>query len=348
MIAFFRKHTIGGACIVVSFLLAPAFAQSGGTFEIRRSQFTGGGGTSTGGTLAMFGTAGQHDAGDLTGGTFLLRGGFIQPSAAACVDNIDCDDSSVCTFDECSGGACANLPNTYGDVDFNQTVNLFDLFCVLDGFGGVFGGDANGNCTFDRLDIEPCGGNNSLNLFDLFAILDSFSGIDPCCSPSPSQPLSDRPGLAVDRLLDIPEVTIKLVASQRSVRAGDTVTVDVFASAVTELRGYQIALEAVGGSRGSLESETLAIDDSRGDYVFAQMESVQASDPAGVRIVGALMADSATTRGDTYLGSFTYRIPSGAHGTFAVDIRPEETMLVDTAGRQLGIRPVRGAKITVR
>jgi len=346
----FAMPSLAMAPLMMVVFAAPAFAQSGGTFEIRRSQFTGGGGTSTGGTFAMFGTAGQHDAGDLTGGTFLLRGGFIQPASGAmsCVDNIDCDDSSVCTFDQCSGGACANLPNTYGDVDFNNTVNLFDLFCVLDGFGGVFGGDTNGNCTFERMDIEPCGGNGSLNLFDLFAILDSFSGIDPCCSPSPTQPLSDRPGLAVDRLVDTPVATIKLVVSQRSVRAGDTVTVDVFASAVTELRGYQIALEAAGGSRGSLESETLAIDDSRDDYVFAQMESVQASDPDGVRIVGALMADSATTRGDTYLGSFTYRIPSGAHGTFSVDIRPEETMLVDTAGRQFAIGKVRAAKITVR
>jgi len=156
----------------------PAFAQSGGTFEIRRSQFTGGGRTSSSGTFSMFGTAGQHDAGDLIGGTFTLRGGFIQPSAGSCVDNIDCDDSSICTFDECAGGACSNLPNSYGDVDFNSTLNIFDLFCVLDGFGGTFAG----NCTFERMDLEPCAGNGTINIFDLFAVLDAFGGTNACCS----------------------------------------------------------------------------------------------------------------------------------------------------------------------
>jgi len=327
---------------------ASALAQSGGTFEVRRSQFTGGGGTSGGGTFSLFGTAGQHDAGDLTGGTLLLRGGFIQPMAGAmsCVGNIDCDDSSVCTFDECSGGVCSNLPNTYGDVDFNSTLNIFDLFCVLNGFSGTFAG----NCTFERMDIEPCAGNQTLNIFDLFAVLDAFNGVDPCCSPpSPPDPiLPHRTGLAVDRVLELPEATIKLVASQRSARAGDIVTVDVFASAVTDLRGYQIALDAVGGSRGALDVDEPTIDDTRSDYVFAEMDSVHAGDVHGVRMVGALMAGSATTRRDTYLGSFVYRIPGGAHGSFAINIRPDETVLVDTAGRPFALQPVHGVKISVR
>ncbi len=103
----------------------------------------------------------------------------INDLCADCVVDADCNDLDICTADVCNSPTCGSVPNIYGDVDFNNTVNLFDLFCVLDGFSGAF----TGNCTFERLDIEPCTGNGSLNLFDLFAILDSFSGIDPCCSP---------------------------------------------------------------------------------------------------------------------------------------------------------------------
>jgi len=117
-------------------------------------------------------------------GATINRSGSGDLVDTTCVDNVDCDDGDVCTFDQCMGGSCLSFSNNYGDVDFNTTVNLFDLFCMLDGFGGKFG-VRDPDCTFDRLDIEPCGGNSSLNLFDLFAILDSFSGIDPCCAPQP-------------------------------------------------------------------------------------------------------------------------------------------------------------------
>ncbi len=107
------------------------------------------------------------------------RGAWTARGVVSCPPVSNCDDSDICTFDQCVGSTCAHQVNIYGDVDFNNAVNLFDLFCVLDGFNGVFAG----NCTFQRMDIEPCNGNNSLNLFDLFAILDAFSGTDPCCGP---------------------------------------------------------------------------------------------------------------------------------------------------------------------
>ncbi len=66
--------------------------------------------------------------------------------------------------------------NTYGDIDLNGTLNLFDLFCILDGFSGDFS-----QCSFADDDVEPCGGNASINLFDLFAVLDAFSGNHLCC-----------------------------------------------------------------------------------------------------------------------------------------------------------------------
>ncbi len=68
-------------------------------------------------------------------------------------------------------------PQRYGDVDGNGVVNLFDLFCVLDAFSGVFE-----DCEPFEVDIEPCSGSGTIDLQDLFAVLNAFNDIDPCGS----------------------------------------------------------------------------------------------------------------------------------------------------------------------
>ena len=91
-------------------------------------------------------------------------------------DELGCNDEIPCTFDSCDAGACFNEPGSYGDVDNNGVINIFDLFCILDGFAQVFG-----TCSFHAVDIEPCGGNEVINIFDLFAVLAAFEAVDPCC-----------------------------------------------------------------------------------------------------------------------------------------------------------------------
>lgn len=51
-------------------------AQSGGEYDLSWSTIDGGGGRSTGGTYTVGGTLGQPDAGELSGGDYVLRGGF--------------------------------------------------------------------------------------------------------------------------------------------------------------------------------------------------------------------------------------------------------------------------------
>ena len=65
----------------------------------------------------------------------------------------------------------------YGDLNHDGIIDVFDLFCLLNGFSGNFT-----ECSFEVLDIEPCGGNDKIDVFDLFALLNAFSEIDPCCS----------------------------------------------------------------------------------------------------------------------------------------------------------------------
>lgn len=67
------------ALLLAAALSAPlgdGFAQSGGSFDVRRSTVDAGGGRSTGGAFETTGTAGQPDVGVSSGGTFEFRGGF--------------------------------------------------------------------------------------------------------------------------------------------------------------------------------------------------------------------------------------------------------------------------------
>ncbi len=96
----------------------------------------------------------------------------------ACGSDAECDDQNVCTWGRCSSNECVNTANLYGDVDHNGTVNLFDLFCVLNALEDVFV-----QCSLSDVDIEPCSGNGTINLSDLFGVLDAFNAIDPCCGP---------------------------------------------------------------------------------------------------------------------------------------------------------------------
>ena len=62
-------------------------------------------------------------------------------------------------------------------------MSIYDLFCILNGFGGDFS-----VCSFAADDIEPCEGNGTINIYDLFAVLNGFGGADPCCTPPPPSP----------------------------------------------------------------------------------------------------------------------------------------------------------------
>ncbi len=97
-----------------------------------------------------------------------------------CLADTDCDDGDVCTMDTCEQGFCAHVGALYGDLDNDGVVNLFDMFCVLDGMAGT-----EPRCPIERLDLHPCEGDDVINLFDLFAVLGASRGVDPCCSGTP-------------------------------------------------------------------------------------------------------------------------------------------------------------------
>jgi hypothetical protein len=120
---------------------------------------------------------GIQDVCDIASGFSFDCNNDLEPDECpGCTDDCECLASDPCLFGACTDGACEVLPGIYGDANHDGVLNLFDVFCILDGIGGQFG-----ECGFDDIDIEPCGGNGTLNLFDVFAVLDAISGSDPCC-----------------------------------------------------------------------------------------------------------------------------------------------------------------------
>jgi hypothetical protein len=74
-----RVRTLCLEVVAMMALTASAFATpSWAQYEIHRFRVAGGGTTSIGGAYAVTGTAGQSDAGAMTGGAYALRGGFWQ------------------------------------------------------------------------------------------------------------------------------------------------------------------------------------------------------------------------------------------------------------------------------
>ena len=100
-------------------------------------------------------------------------------SDCECVDDEECSDSYVCTFDSCVGGVCTYTQSAYGDLDCNDTINIFDLLCVLQCFSGNCS-----CCCINDCDINPCEGNDTINIFDLLAVLGAFAGNNACNCPA--------------------------------------------------------------------------------------------------------------------------------------------------------------------
>lgn len=83
MAAQSTRSVIVGMVALLLILPALALAQSGGGYDLSWNTIDGGGYTwSTGGSYVLGGTAGQPDAGILSGGNYVLAGGFWGGAAA--------------------------------------------------------------------------------------------------------------------------------------------------------------------------------------------------------------------------------------------------------------------------
>lgn len=171
--------------LMIGVCCTTATAQSGGGYDLTWSTLDSGSHSSAvvnGYQLA--GTIGQADAGELSGGAYVLSGGFwtdSAPTGTPCATTVDCKDdlpNDACNHANCAAAVCVYTGASFGDVSApsNGNVDLDDILCLLAGFSS-FANCPNG-------DIDPCAGNGLITIDDILKVLFAFAGGDPCgCEP---------------------------------------------------------------------------------------------------------------------------------------------------------------------
>lgn len=137
--------------------------------------------------------------------------------------------------------------------------------------------------------------------------------------------LSGLTSLAASQVTDLIALspvgaTITLVASQPRVYPDRPVSVDIFVSGMVDLRTFQVALEVIGGTAGTMTIEEMRIDRTRSDYVFGTLQKVDAADQVGKRVGGVLISGGVDATEMSYLGTATLRPSPDARGNFKVTV----------------------------
>lgn len=266
-------------------------------------------------------------------------------------DSSTCDDSISCTHDSCALGVCSSQSSgLYADVNGNGFVELNDALCHLDAFAGIANSPAcvwpDGSlATLEDRDIAPCGGNGFDDLDDTLATLDAFAGIPGCvgcadgcwCDVDDAADSSGMGGEGAEVGPTTLLVPLQLVAERRVVRPGDLVRVHALVKSVDALRGYQLGAPSAVGRRGSLELESVYIDESRKDGVFPPGNSFTAANQAAGQVLNALGAGGVTVSGAAYLATFEFRVARDAAGPFVIALSEEGTKLRNERNEALAV-----------
>lgn len=111
-----------------------------------------------------------------SGGSDDDNGNYV-PDECEC-DALACDDGVPCTLDTCDPvtDACTHATGAipYGDLNFDGTVDVDDILCLLAAFQNI------SECP--QSDVFPCGGDGSIDVDDIMAILGAFNGVFACPS----------------------------------------------------------------------------------------------------------------------------------------------------------------------
>jgi hypothetical protein len=143
--------------------------------------------------------------------------------------------------------------------------------------------------------------------------------------------------------------TIRVVPSTRSVAPGETFTVEVFVANVEGLGGYQVGLKVNGGTHGQLSLEQLVVDNAREDYALGDAQVVKAEALHAGQMGAVRMNGASDVARAGYLGTYTYRVPIDAEGTFTIELDKDKrnTFLRSGAGTAIAFVPGKAAAISV-
>jgi hypothetical protein len=257
----------------------------------------------------------------------------------------------------------------WGDTNNTECVDVDDLTKVVADFACSPEGFP--VCPGPSTDLMDCTPNRLTDVDDLTAVVAAFAGVSypdstGCVSPCPGAPSGTGPGCSQGGMgpegPQGPEgpmgpiggesfpATINLVASTSSIKPNQTVEVKAnLAYSGTTTRAFQVAVQVSGGTSGSLDLETVTIDDTRTDYQFYGLNDLAATDVQGARLAATLFSGFVPGAIQKYLGTFTFRASADATGTFIVTVRPlPETLLRDANSAPVTWAPGFSATVTVQ
>ena len=101
------------------------------------------------------------------------------------------------------------------------------------------------------------------------------------------------------------------------------------------IAAYDVSLDAMGGTTGSLIREAITINTGQSDFIFAGHSVFQATNVA-TNVAGAVEASGAgvLVTNDEYLVHFLFRASNDAYGVFEVRVSDERSFLLNAASNQ--------------
>jgi len=260
--------------------------------------------------------------------------------------------------------------NVWGDVNNSQgLVDLQDILCVLDAFAGTFINCT--RCSTDLVSEDYCQPDGDIDLLDVLAVLDAYAGQPyPCAGPCGQGACCNGTTCAITteatctgsfegegtdcwpndcgtESSGAQAVTLSLVPRQQEYERDDIVDVDLFVSGVSDLRGYQVAVDVAVNGRQRLDLVGMSIENDREDYLYRARDRVEAFDASRTRLLSALYTNGAEREEQSYLATYTFR--AADVGEFQVNVRvARDTFLVSSRYERLTVESASPARFDVR
>lgn len=240
-----------------------------------------------------------------------------------------------------SSPAASATTHVWGNVNNTDGIDIFDILCVLDGFGGSFA-----ECSLSHDDLLGVPGDeytpdHAIDLLDVMAVLDAYSGLpygdaDPC-DLGRGGPGQD-PGASAVIALQRPKKALQAAAGSR-------VQVDVYVSNAYDLRGYQLEVEVLGANSSAMKIESIVVDQQQPTYVFGSIPSFIGANQRMRRVANSLQNGGVNAAGKRYLATIWLMPSKKASGVYTIRLKQGgQTMLLDSMRQEI---PWSGAAISV-
>lgn len=187
-------------------------------------------------------------------------------------------------------------------------------------------------------------------LADIICVLDAFSGVSPCTALcNAGGPAVEAPPVSRStqrRARHAPTASFTLVPIVHTARGGDLIEVEAFVSGALDVRGYELAVEAVADAppgppsadRAQLVLVDVSIDTTRADYLLHGVPHVTAVDATAGRLAAAAYNGGVTISREAYVGTFTFRASSNTAGLYRFNVRSADTTVLDSTGVWMGVK----------